>query len=92
VTAIERDLTILTREEIEAVIQYDLNHRAEIERAMQRSRERYETQTPKQEAAAKYGGSDVRKRILLRRPIIYEFDQDPFCTAFLSSSSVLIRW
>ena len=45
----ERDLNILTREEIEAAIQYYLNHRDEIEQDMQRSRELYETSSPKQE-------------------------------------------
>jgi uncharacterized protein (DUF433 family) len=43
VTEIERDLQVLAREEIEAAIQYYLNHRAEIERDLQRSRELYET-------------------------------------------------
>jgi len=46
---IERDLNILTREEIEAAIQYYLNHREEIERHMQRSRELYEAHAPKRE-------------------------------------------
>jgi uncharacterized protein (DUF433 family) len=42
VAQIERDLPILTREEIEAAIQYSLNHRTEIEQDRRRSRERYE--------------------------------------------------
>lgn len=42
VTEIERDLTILTREEIEAAIQYYLNHREEIEQERQRSRQIHE--------------------------------------------------
>lgn len=42
VADIERDLNILTRDEIEAAIQYYLNHREEIKRDMQRSRELYE--------------------------------------------------
>jgi uncharacterized protein (DUF433 family) len=49
VTEIERDLNLLTRAEIEAAIQYYLNHRAEIERDLQRSRELYETHAPKPE-------------------------------------------
>jgi uncharacterized protein (DUF433 family) len=49
VTAIERDLSLLTREEIEAAIQYYLNHRAEIEADWQRSRELYEAHAPRQE-------------------------------------------
>ncbi len=49
VTEIERDLPILTREEIEAAIQYYLNHRAEIERDLRRSRELYEANAPKPE-------------------------------------------
>ncbi|PYV37052.1 MAG: hypothetical protein DMG09_15780 [Acidobacteria bacterium] len=49
VTEIERDLNILTRAEIEAAIQYYLNHRAEIERDLQRSRELYETHASKRE-------------------------------------------
>lgn len=47
VTEIERDLSILTREEIEAAIQYYLNHREEIERDRQRSRVLYEAHAPK---------------------------------------------
>ncbi len=46
VTEIERDLPVLTREEIEAAIQYYLNNRAEIERDLRRSRELYETNAP----------------------------------------------
>jgi uncharacterized protein (DUF433 family) len=46
VTEIARDLGLLTRPEIEAAIQYYLNHRAEIEADRQRSRELYETHAP----------------------------------------------
>jgi uncharacterized protein (DUF433 family) len=49
VTEIERDLPMLKREEIEAAIQYYLNHRAEIERDLRRSREMYESSAPKPE-------------------------------------------
>ncbi len=49
VTEIERDLDLLTRAEIEAAIQYYLNHRAEIERDLQRSRELYEKHAPKRD-------------------------------------------
>ena len=49
VTDIQRDLHLLTREEIEAAIQYYLNHREEIERGLQRSRELYEEHAPKRE-------------------------------------------
>jgi uncharacterized protein (DUF433 family) len=49
VTEIERDLPVLTREEIEAAIQYYLNHRAEIEIDIRNSRELYETNAPKPE-------------------------------------------
>ena len=49
VAEIERDLQILTRAEIEAAIQYYLNHRAEIERDLQRSRKLYEANAPKPE-------------------------------------------
>jgi len=49
VTEIEHDLPILTREEIEAAIQYYLNHRGEIERNLRRSRELYEANAPKPE-------------------------------------------
>jgi uncharacterized protein (DUF433 family) len=49
VTEIERDLPILTREEIEAAIQYYLNHPAEIEQEMRNSRELYELNAPKPE-------------------------------------------
>jgi hypothetical protein len=41
VTDIQRDLPQLSREEIEAAIQYSLNHRDEIERDVRRSREIY---------------------------------------------------
>jgi uncharacterized protein (DUF433 family) len=47
VAEIERDLQVLTRVEIEAAIQYYLNHRAEIERDLQRSRDLYEANAPK---------------------------------------------
>jgi uncharacterized protein (DUF433 family) len=49
VTEIEHDLPILKREEIEAAIQYYLNHRAEIERDLRRSTELYESSAPKPE-------------------------------------------
>jgi uncharacterized protein (DUF433 family) len=49
VTAIERDLSLLTRDEIEAAIQYYLNHRAEIEADLQHSQELYTAHAPKQE-------------------------------------------
>lgn len=49
VAEIERDLPILTRAEIEAAIQYFLNHRAEIERDIQHSRELYEANAPQPE-------------------------------------------
>lgn len=49
VMEIQRDLPILTREEIEAAIQYYLNHRAEIEQDLRQSRELYETNAPKPE-------------------------------------------
>jgi len=49
VTEIERDLSLLTREEIEAAIQYYLNHRGEIEQSIQRNRELYETHARKRE-------------------------------------------
>jgi hypothetical protein len=49
VTEIERDLTLLTREEIEAAIQYYLNHRAEIEGEQRHSQELYEAHAPKGE-------------------------------------------
>jgi uncharacterized protein (DUF433 family) len=41
VTDIQRDLPQLTREEIEAAIQFYLNHREDIEQDMRRSREIY---------------------------------------------------
>lgn len=47
VAEIERDLQVLTRAEIEAAIQYYLNHRADIERDLQRSRDLYEANAPK---------------------------------------------
>lgn len=49
VTDIERDLPVLTREEIEAAIQYYLNHREEIERHMIQSCDVYEFQSRKQD-------------------------------------------
>jgi uncharacterized protein (DUF433 family) len=49
VTDIERDLNVLTRDEVVAAIQYYLNHREEIERDMQRSRELYKAHAPKRE-------------------------------------------
>jgi uncharacterized protein (DUF433 family) len=50
VTDIQRDLPQLTREEIEAAIQYYLNHREDIEGAMRRSREIYAVNAPQQES------------------------------------------
>lgn len=50
VTDIQRDLPQLIREEIEAAIQYYLNHREDIERDMRRSQEIYAAHTPKQES------------------------------------------
>jgi uncharacterized protein (DUF433 family) len=50
VTDIQRDLPQLTREEIEAAIQYYLNHREEIEQDLRRSRESYEAHAVKQES------------------------------------------
>ena len=49
VTEIEHDLDLLTRAEIEAAIQYYLNHRTEIERDLRRSRELYEKHAPKRD-------------------------------------------
>ena len=49
VTEIERDLSLLTREEIEAAIQYYLNHREQIEGDRQRSRALYEVHAPKRQ-------------------------------------------
>ncbi len=46
-TEIERDLPVLTREEIEAAIQYYLNNRAEIERDIRRSRDLYDANAPR---------------------------------------------
>jgi len=46
VTEIEDDLKLLTRAEIEAAIQYYLNHRAEIESGLRRGRELYEEHAP----------------------------------------------
>jgi uncharacterized protein (DUF433 family) len=50
VTDIQRDLPQLLREEIEAAIQYYLNHREEIERDMRHSQEIYAAHAPKQES------------------------------------------
>ncbi len=50
VTDIQRDLPQLTREEIEAAIQYYLNHREEIEQDLRRNRETYEAHAVKQES------------------------------------------
>ncbi len=50
VTDIQRDLPQLTREEIEAAIQYYLNHREEIDRDLRRSREMYEASAQAQES------------------------------------------
>ena len=52
VTAIEADLQILTRDEIEAAIQYYLNHRAEIEQDIQRTRDIYEAHVRARERIA----------------------------------------
>ncbi len=52
VTDIQRDLPQLVREEIEAAIQYYLNHREEIEQALRRSQEIYAAHAPKQESVA----------------------------------------
>ena len=49
-TEIERDLDLLTRSEIEAGIQYYLNHREE--RDMRRSQELYEKHAPKDKVPA----------------------------------------
>lgn len=49
VAAIERALSLLTRDEIEAAMQYYLNHRAEIEADRQRSQELYEAHAPRHE-------------------------------------------
>jgi uncharacterized protein (DUF433 family) len=50
VTDVQRDLPQLTREEIEAAIQFYLNHREEIERDMRRSQEVYLAHAPKPES------------------------------------------
>lgn len=52
VTDIERDLSTLTREEIEAAIHYYLNHREEIDNAIQRSRQVYGLHTRQRELVA----------------------------------------
>lgn len=49
-TDIQRDLPQLIREEIEAAIQYYLNHREEIERDMRRTQEIYAAHAPKKES------------------------------------------
>jgi uncharacterized protein (DUF433 family) len=49
VTEIERDLDLLTRPEIEAAIQYYLNHREEIEHDMRRSQELYDKHAPRRD-------------------------------------------
>lgn len=49
VMEIERDLDLLTRPEIEAAIQYYLNHREEIERDIRRSHELYEKHAPRRD-------------------------------------------
>ena len=59
VTEIERDLNLLTRAEIEGAIQYYLNHRAEIERDMRRSRELYDQHAPKNFRAEVFKPSEV---------------------------------
>jgi len=46
---IENDLEVLTREEIEAAVQYYLNHRGEIEKDMKHSRALYESNAPERE-------------------------------------------
>jgi hypothetical protein len=48
VTDIQRDLPQLTREEIEAAIQYYLNHRDDIERDLRRGREIFTANAPAQ--------------------------------------------
>jgi uncharacterized protein (DUF433 family) len=50
VTDIQRDLPQITREEIEAAIQYYLNHREDIERDLRRSRDTYIANAPAQES------------------------------------------
>jgi uncharacterized protein (DUF433 family) len=50
VTDIQRDLPQLLREEIEAAIQYYLNHREEIDRDLRHSQEIYAAHAPKQES------------------------------------------
>ena len=50
VTDIQRDLPQLIREEIEAAIQYYLNHREKIEQDMRRSQQIYTGHAPKQES------------------------------------------
>ncbi len=49
VAEMQRDLPQLTREEIEAAIQYYLNHRQEIDRALRHSEKIYAANAPKQE-------------------------------------------
>jgi uncharacterized protein (DUF433 family) len=50
VTDIQRDLPQLLREEVEAAIQYYLNHREDIERDLRRSQEIYAAHAPKGES------------------------------------------
>ena len=50
VTDIQRDLPQLTREEIEAAIQYYLNHREDMARDMRRSQETYAANAPARES------------------------------------------
>jgi uncharacterized protein (DUF433 family) len=50
VTDIQRDLPQLLREEIEAAIQYYLNHREDIERDLRRNQEIYAARAPRQES------------------------------------------
>ncbi len=49
VTEIDRDLPVVTRDEIEAAIKYYLNNRAEIERDIRRSRDLYKANAPRPE-------------------------------------------
>lgn len=49
VTEIEHDLNIVTRAQIEAALQYYLNHRGETEHDLQHSRELYESHAPTEE-------------------------------------------
>lgn len=49
---IEEDIGLLTREQVEAAIQYYLNHRAEIDRDRRRSRDLYAANAPRPQALA----------------------------------------